>query len=115
MAGVLLMPSTVGALACMFAMYGFGSIWLGPTNAVVQSVAPVHSRALATGVQLLVGNILSLAVGPLLVGMLSDLFAPSHGVAGLRLALLNVSGVGLIGSLLYLSALRHLQADYASA
>lgn len=112
MAGVLLLRDTQAALACMFVMYGVGSVWLGPTNAVVQTVAPVHSRSLATGVQLLVGNIVSLALGPLLVGMLSDGFAPAHGAESLRLALLSVAGVGLIGSLFYLSALRHLQADY---
>lgn len=111
--GLLLAENRAVAIAFMFVMYSFGSVWMGPTNAVVQRVAPVRSRSLATGVQLLIGNMVSLAVGPLLVGYLSDRFGETYGVEGLRIALLCIPAVGVLGSALYLTALPHLARDYS--
>lgn len=109
--GILLAESLGTAIAFMVAFYTFGTVWLGPTNAVVQGVAPVRARALATGVQLLIGNIVSLAIGPVLVGWLSDSFGRTHGEEGLRMALLIVPALGVVGSAFYLLTIRHLVAD----
>lgn len=106
--GLLLTSDTALAIILMFLFYIFGTVWMGPTSAVVQRVAPLHSRSLATGVQLLIGNIVSLAIGPLLIGWLSDNFGKAHGVEGLRLALLFTPIVGLLGSAFYIAARRHL-------
>ncbi len=113
--GVLLAETTRTAIVWMFVFYTFITAWMGPTNAVVQRTAPIRSRSLATGLQLLIGNIVSLAVGPALVGWLSDTFGRSHGVEGLRLALLCVPAAGLIGAGFYIAARRHLQAAPATA
>lgn len=110
-AGLLLSHNRVIALGCMAAMYIFGTVWMGPTSSIVQRVAPVHSRSLATGVQLLIGNMVSLTFGPWLVGALSDHFGRTMGVEGLRYALLCVPAIGLLGSLFYLSAVPHLARD----
>lgn len=110
--GLLLAQDRTIAIAFMFVMYTFGTVWMGPTNAVVQRVASVRSRSLATGLQLLIGNMVSLTVGPLLVGYLSDRFGETYGVEGLRIALLCIPVVGLVGGALYLAALPHLARDY---
>lgn len=109
--GLLLSHDRATALGCMAAMYIFGTVWMGPTSSIVQRVAPVRSRSLATGVQLLIGNMVSLTLGPWLVGALSDHFGRTMGVEGLRYALLCVPVIGLLGSLFYLSAVPHLARD----
>jgi len=92
------------ALGAMFVMYLFGFAWIGPTSATAQRLAPVTSRSLATGVQLLIGNIVSLTLGPPLVGYFSDRFLPVYGDESLRYALLCVSWVGLLGAVCYIAA-----------
>lgn len=111
LSGALLAQDRGAALGCMAAMYVFGTVWMGPTSSIVQRVAPVRSRSLATGVQLLIGNMVSLTLGPWLVGALSDHFGRTMGVEGLRYALLCVPAVGLLGSVFYLSAVPHLARD----
>lgn len=111
--GLLLTRDRTIAIALMFVMYTFGTVWMGPTNAVVQRVSPVRSRSLATGLQLLIGNMVSLTLGPLLVGYLSDLFGRTYGVEGLRMALLFIPVIGVVAAVFYLSALPYLKRDYA--
>lgn len=111
MIGLLLSRDLAWALGFMIAVYLFGTVWMGPTSSIVQRVAPVRSRSLATGLQLLIGNMISLTVGPWLVGFLSDHFGQTMGAEGLRYALFCVPAVGALGILLYLSAVPHLVRD----
>jgi len=99
------------ALVGMFILYCLAYVWMGPTSSMVQSIAPVRSRALATGVQLFAGNVISLAFGPPLIGLLSDTFGVSMGQEGLRYALAIGSSVCLLGTGFYLLAGRWLLAD----
>lgn len=112
---LLLAESTAVALGAMFVMYTFGYVFIAPTNSLAQRVAPVRSRSLASGLLLLVGNIVSLTIGPPLVGYLSDTFGQSYGDEGLRYALLCISGVSLLSAALYLSARNHVLRDCAQA
>lgn len=111
MLATVLVRSTTGALLCMFIMYMVAYVWMGPTCAMVQRVAPVRSRALATGIQLFVANVTALAFGPPLVGLASDLLAPSAGVQSLRYALAGASLFALGGTAVYASAGRYLPKD----
>jgi hypothetical protein len=94
-------------------LYTLGYVWMGPTSAMVQRVAPVRTRALATGIQLFVANITALAFGPPLVGLASDVLAPLAGAQSLRWALAGASVFALFGTLAYWLAGRHICRDSA--
>jgi len=111
MLAACLLRNTAAALACMFVMYTLAYVWLGPTCAMVQRVAPVRSRALATGIQLFVANVTALAFGPPLVGYVSDLLAPHVGLQSVRYALAGASVFALFGTAVYASAGRYLTND----
>ena len=52
-------------------------------------------RAMASAVALLIINVIGLALGPLLTGVLSDLLAPRFGEESMRYSLLLVTSVVL--------------------
>lgn len=99
------------ALGALFILFTLGFVWMGPTSAMVQRVAPVRSRALATGIQLFVGNIIALALGPPLIGLASDLLTHVAGAQSLRWAMMGASIIGLFGTLCYGLAGRHILDD----
>lgn len=107
----VLAGDTGTALAGMFILYMLAFVWMGPTSAMIQHVAPVRSRALATGIQLFVANIISLAMGPPLVGLISDSLAPTMGNESLRYALACAAFVPLLGTVSYLMAGRYILRD----
>lgn len=113
MLATVLIRNTTLALICMFVMYTLAYVWMGPTSAMVQRVVPVHSRALATGIQLFVANVTALAFGPPLVGLASDLLAPGVGLQSVRYALAGASLFALAGTAVYASAGRYLLKDAA--
>jgi len=113
MLATVLIRNTTLALICMFIMYTLAYVWMGPTCAMVQRVVPVSSRALATGIQLFVANVTALAFGPPLVGLVSDMLAPSVGLQSIRYALAGASVLALFGTAVYASAGRYLLKDAA--
>jgi len=110
---VVLARNTGVALAAMFVLYTLAYVWMGPTSAMIQRVAPLRSRALATGIQLFVANVTALAFGPPLVGYVSDLLAPQLGLESIRYALAGAAGFALLGTAVYASAGRYLLHDAA--
>jgi type III secretory pathway component EscS len=64
--------------------------YVGPTLAVVQSVADPRARAFSAAILLLCVNLVGAGIGPFAVGVLSDMAAPSAGPASLRDALFLV-------------------------
>jgi MFS family permease len=85
-----LWPDGHGALLWIVPSVLAGSMWLGPTFAMTQTLVKVHMRATASAVLLLIVNLIGMGLGPQAVGVLSDLLAPSLGVESLRYALLSV-------------------------
>jgi len=67
--------SLILALAFLLAPGLLGSMWLGPAYGVVQSLVRPETRATATAVLLFVANLIGLGLGPLFVGILSDILA----------------------------------------
>lgn len=93
-------------------------LYLGPTYALVQSLAGTRMRATASALVLLTVNLVGLGIGPPLTGWLSDHFAsvqaPGTGdaaAAGLRMALSLIATLYLWGACHYLLAARSLAAD----
>lgn len=91
-------------------------LYLGPTYALVQSLAGPTMRATASALVLLTVNLVGLGVGPPLTGWLSDQFASTAETAGsaaygLRIALILTASLFFWGALHYRLAARHLAAD----
>lgn len=93
-------------------------LYLGPTYALVQTLAAPAMRATASALVLLVVNLVGLGIGPPLTGWLSDYFAAASGAAnsdasadGLRIALTATATLFLWGAFHYGLAARHLPDD----
>lgn len=83
-----------------FLIPGFAANYsIGPTIAMIQTLSPVHMRAVASAVKMLFLNLIGLGLGPLLLGMLSDMLAPHYGEDSLSIALAYFSLVGFWGSM----------------
>jgi MFS family permease len=84
----------------LFIIPGFAANYvIGPTIAMVQTLSPVHMRAVSSAIKMLCLNLIGLGLGPLLVGVLSDLLTPQYGEDALSVALAYFTLVGLWGSL----------------
>jgi len=74
------------ALLTLIAAVNYGTA--GPLFATIQTIVPERARASAVAVTYLFTNLIGMGLGPLAVGVLSDLFRPAVGDASLRYALL---------------------------
>jgi predicted MFS family arabinose efflux permease len=101
-------PMALIALGVPAALLGF---YLGPTFAMVQSLVEPGMRAVAAALLLLVLNLFGLGLGPLAVGLLSDVLQPAHGAGSLRAALLVVPLLCAWAAYHYQRASRTIAAD----
>ena len=104
-------PLSFAFLSCAILVHAlnYGSVF-----ASVQTLVPARVRAMAAAVQLFVTNAIGLALGPLFVGIASDLLSPTLGSEqGLRVAMALVALPLAIGSLLFWLAGRRIAADEA--
>lgn len=111
------LQSAVLALAIFIVTAAFGSLWYGPVYATAQSIAPVNSRATASAVMLFVINLIGLGLGPLAVGLMSDVFAFQFDLGsaeGVRWALMISMGFNLIAAGCFWAARRTIKADMES-
>ncbi len=89
-----------------------GAIWYGPIFASAQTLGHPRTRATAAAVLLFVINLIGLGLGPLLVGMFSDIFAQTMGAAeGIRWSMVLFGGVGGIASIAFFLAARTLKDE----
>jgi MFS family permease len=92
-------------------MVVLASMFFGPSFAVAQTVATVRMRAVSTSVLLFIQTIIGLTIGPALVGIFSDLLAPTAGNDSLRYGLAIVGAANLWAALHYYLASGHYRAD----
>jgi MFS family permease len=91
----LLLPNRYQALIALIPlMMGLG-IFVGPTFALMQRLVADDTRATTLAIVMLLANLIGMGIGPQVVGMLSDLLAPTHGKDSLRYAMLTMSLVAL--------------------
>lgn len=84
----------------LFIIPGFAANYvIGPTIAMIQTLSPVHMRAVSSAIKMLCLNLIGMGLGPLLVGLLSDLLTPRYGDDALAVGLAYFTLVGLWGSL----------------
>lgn len=88
----MLMPTFLPILPILAVNAMLLSLWQGPVYATVQNIAPVHMRATAASIFLFIANLIGLGLGPLAVGLASDILAGPFGLGsaeGVRWALIG--------------------------
>lgn len=83
----------------------FAALWLGAGSSTVQDLVLPHMRARASAVFLLFVTIIGLALGPYVVGRLSDLWG------SLRLAFMAATLANLVAFVLFVMASRTIARD----
>jgi predicted MFS family arabinose efflux permease len=117
------MPLAVGAylaqnqwltLALMVLPASIAVFHAGPSFALLQGLVHVRLRAVGAAFLLFCLNVVGGGLGPLYVGIMTDLLEPSQGVEALRYALLSLSIPMLFSALFYFLATRTLVRDLAA-
>lgn len=96
---MLSVTNAVVALGLLIIPYLLNNLWYGPVYATTQGLVPPNMRATAAAVLLFIINLIGLGLGPLFVGIASDLFATVGGMGsaeGIRWALIVTSLFGLL-------------------
>jgi MFS family permease len=91
------------------------SSWVGPTYAMTQGVAPPRMRALAAAIVVFAINLVGMGLGPLVVGALNDVLAPTYGLEAVRYSLMVAAVPHTLASVFNLLAARSLREDLALA
>ena len=100
-AGFALMPTPELSLLSFVPFYALGAMYLGPMFAVVQGLAPLRMRTLASAILLFVVNMVGLGLGPLAIGLLNDHVFAAHGAEAIRYSMLTMGIAGGGASLLF--------------
>jgi predicted MFS family arabinose efflux permease len=107
-AGALFSKDRVIVLICFGVSNFLYSSYLGPSINVAHMLVPASLRALTSAILFLVLNLVGLGFGPLVVGMISDLLAPTLGVESLRWAMSGVMIVSLTSVVLFFAGAKKL-------
>ena len=104
-----------GALIAFLIPGILGIFFQGPLMALIQAVSPVKMRATSVAISLFITNLLGLGLGPLIIGTLSDLLAPTYGNASLQMALLAIPVTLVVSIFAFIAAARPLIEDIERA
>lgn len=110
-------PSASVALWILVINGLMGSLWYGPVYAIGQSIVPPHMRATTAAILLFTINLIGLGLGPLAVGILSDLMANSVGLGsaqGVRWALMISTCFGFVAFALFWVARKTIREEMVS-
>ena len=110
-AGAFFLNNTVFSIVCLGLCASLQSVYLGPSIAVSHSLVPASMRALTSAVLFLVLNLIGLGFGPLVVGMISDLLAPTLGNESLRWAMSVTLLVSVASTLLFFITAKKMVVD----
>ena len=88
-----------------------GAFHVGPCFAMIQTRAPLAMRSVAASINLFIGNIVGLGLGPFFVGLASDALAPSVGDDSLAWALSALVVVYVAGAACFLIAAARIDAE----
>lgn len=107
-----LLPSGLLALGILVIPTIFKNFWLGPVYAHIQSVVHQRSRATATALFLFILNAFGLGLGPISIGLLSDILSQSLGDGeGLRWAMIALTSMSALSAGCFWMARRTIVAD----
>lgn len=113
---VYLLSNPKAALLVFMIPVFIGHMFLGPVTGMIQSLAGVKRRAMAAAFYLFLANLISMGVGPLIIGVISDLFTARFGTDALRYSLLSlVVLTGFWAATHFVLAARTLRDDLVKA
>ncbi|MDB5454119.1 MAG: transporter, partial [Caulobacteraceae bacterium] len=113
----LFTPSLVAGLLILIVPGLLNFLYLGPAYSIVQGLVPPQMRATAIAIKLFIINLASLGLGPLGIGVLSDILSGPFGLgdaAGVKWSLATFVLLGIPAGLLFLSAGKTLREDTVS-
>lgn len=91
-------------------------VYLGPSFAAAQTLAPINMRAMSTALFFLILNIIALGGGPTYVGMVSEMLMEKHGeVQSLRLAITTLIIPYILSVIAFFWAAKTLPKDWSEA
>ncbi|MET0389334.1 MAG: MFS transporter [Polyangiales bacterium] len=115
------MQTVTGTLSVLVLALAVGAMYLGPTYAATQSLLAPRERALGSALLLFIINLVGLGFGPLLTGVLSDVFRtkliaggmsdPAATAAGLVWSLRAMIVINVWAAVHYVLAARTLRRD----
>lgn len=109
-----LADTAVPAVGFLIVATVFGHVHLGPLVAMIQNLAGARRRAVAAAFYLFLVNMVSMGLGPVIVGRASDVFGARLGNDALRYSLLAVVGITTAWAVVhFLLAARTLRSDLA--
>ncbi len=111
----IFMDNAIGAVLSWFIPTVIGGMYLGPCISMTHGLVGLRMRALASAVLFFVLNLIGLGLGPMVTGVVSDLFRPAYGNESIRYALASMVFVNVWCAAHYYMATRTLRADLASA
>jgi predicted MFS family arabinose efflux permease len=101
------------AIACLIIPGLLGNSFTGPVYATIQTLAPVRTRAFASACMLFVISLIGFGLGPLLIGVSSDLLRPRFGPDALAYALCLAVVGDIISVGFFLLAAKSLKPEMA--
>ena len=114
--GVFLAPSAFWCLIVFIVPAATSNFYLAPVLSQTQSLVSLRMRAVASSLVLLIINVIGLAMGPPLTGLLSDLLEPGLGAESMRYSLLIVTCVLLpVAAWCYFEAGKSIESDLQRA
>lgn len=115
-AAMFLSDSWEVALLLFLVPAATANVYLAPILSQAQGLVSLRMRAMASALALLIINVIGLALGPLLTGMLSDILEPRFAEESMRYTLLIVTSTILPWAAWhYVRAGRTIDADLARA
>ena len=113
---VFLTSSPVWCLLLYILPAATANVYLAPVLSQTQSLVSLRMRSVASSLVLLVINIIGLAMGPPVTGMISDALEPAYGTESMRYSLLLVTVVILpIAAWCYFQAGKSIDSDLERA
>jgi MFS family permease len=91
----LTLPGRYQALLSLVPLMILATLFIAPTYALMQRLVADDMRATTLSITMMFANLIGMGVGPQIVGILSDLLAPTLGKEALRFAMLSMSLVSL--------------------
>ena len=108
--------SVWGHLAFVTAFVFFLGVYLGPSFAIAQTLAPINMRAMSTAIYFFILNMIAMGLGPTVTGVMADMFAKNNdSVHAVRLAMTTTSFALLLSAVFFFIAAKHLPKDWADA
>jgi len=109
--GLIAVESGIAALALLGAMAFFGQFYIGAGYGTMASLTAPRMRGAAMAVILLLFNFVSVSIGAMLVGTVSDLLQPTQGTHAIGLAIAASGVFSLLAAFCFWRAMRLIARD----